>query len=258
MRSWRFTMEIKADIGIFGGSGFYSLLDNVEEYAISTPYGKPSDKIAIAQVGRKNVAFMPRHGKTHKYPPHLVPYRANIYAMKQLGVSNIIATTASGSLRADIKPGDFVVCDQFVDRTYGRKDTYFDGPEVKHISAAHPYSSELGSLAISSGEKLGLKMHHKGTVVVVQGPRFSTVAESRWYSKMGWDIINMTQYPECILAKELDINYANISLITDYDAGLEGNPEISPVTAAEVSRVFNENNDKVKALILEIIKNINI
>jgi len=251
-------MEIKADIGILGGTGFYSLLENVEEYAISTPYGKPSDKIAIAQIDGKNVAFLPRHGKTHKYPPHMVPYRANLYAMKQLGVSKIIATTASGSLRADIKPGDFVVCDQFVDRTWGRKDTYFEGPEVKHVSAAHPYCSELGKLAIEQGEKLGLKIHHNGTVVVVQGPRFSTVAESRWFSKMGWDIVNMTQYPECILAKELDISYANISLVTDYDAGLEGHPDISPVTADDVLRAYNENSEKVKTLILEMVKNINM
>lgn len=251
-------MEIKADIGIFGGSGFYSLFDKVDEFAISTPYGKPSDKIAIADIDGKKVAFLPRHGKKHQYPPHLIPYRANLYAMKELGVKKILAATASGSLRADYKPGDFVICDQFVDRTWGRKDTYFEGPEVKHISPAHPYCSNLGKLAVSAGEKLGVKIHDKGTVVVVQGPRYSTFAESRWYSKMGWDIINMTQYPECYLAKELGICYSNISLITDYDVGLEGNDNIPPVSEDEVLRVFNENNEKVKSLILEIVKNIDL
>jgi 5''-deoxy-5''-methylthioadenosine phosphorylase len=249
-------MEIKADIGIFGGSGFYSLFDNVEEYVICTPYGKPSDKIAIADVSGKKVAFLPRHGKKHQYPPHLIPYRSNLYAMKQLGVKKILAVTASGSLRPEIKPGDFVVCDQFADRTWGRNDTYFEGPEVRHISSAHTYCPELGKLAAETGRELGLNVHENATVVVVQGPRFSTIAESRWYSKMGWDIINMTQYPECFLAKELGICYTNISLITDYDAGLEGSPEITPVTEGEVLNAFNSNIEKVKSLIFNVIKKI--
>ena len=251
-------MEIKADIGILGGSGFYSLFDNVEEYGISTPYGKPSDKIAIAEVFGKKVAFLPRHGKKHQIPPHLIPYRSNLYAMKQLGVKNILAVTASGSLRPEIKPGDFVITDQFVDRTWGRKDTYFEGPEVKHVSSAHTYCPELGKLATETGRNLGMTIHDKGTVVVTQGPRFSTVAESRWYSKMGWDIINMTQYPECFLAKELGICYTNISLITDYDVGLEGNADIAPVCEEEVLNTFNSNIEKVKSLIFEVIKKIDV
>lgn len=251
-------MEISADIGIIGGTGLNSLFENANEYGLATPYGKPSDKIAIAEIEGKKIAFLPRHGKKHQYPPHLIPYRSNVYAMKQLGVKKIIATSASGSLRADIKPGDFVVCDQFVDRTWGRKDTYFDGPEVRHISSAHPYSDELRELVISTGKKLGYTIHEKGTVVVVQGPRFSTVAESRWFSKMGWDVINMTQYPECYLAKELDISYSNIALITDYDAGLEGNDNILPVREEDVIKVFEDNNDRVKSLIYEVIKNIEL
>lgn len=249
-------MSLKADIGIFGGSGFYSFLDNVEEYEINTPYGKPSDKIAIADFEGKRIAFLPRHGKKHQFPPHLIPYRANLYAMKQLGVKNIIAPTASGSLQPDIKPGDFVVCDQFVDRTWGRKDTFFEGPEVKHTSPAHPYCEKLRKIAVETGRDIGISIHDRGTVVVIQGPRFSTVAESRWFNKMGWDVINMTQYPEAYLALELGISYVNIALITDFDAGLEGREDIPPVTEDEVYRVFSENNGKVKNMIFEMIRRI--
>lgn len=251
-------MEFRADIGVFGGSGFYSFLNDVEEIEIDTPYGKPSEKIALAKIGDKTVAFLPRHGKQHSFPPHLIPYRANIYAMKMLGVKCIIAPTASGSLQADIKPGDFVVCDQFVDRTWGRCDTYFEGPEVRHISSAEPYDGKLRKLAIDVCEELGIAVHKKGTVVVIQGPRFSTKAESRWFSGMGWEVINMTQYPECMLAIEQEIPYINIALITDYDAGLEGNSDIKPVTEDEVYRVFSENNEKVKKVIYRMIEKIEL
>lgn len=251
-------MEYRADIGVFGGSGFYSFLDDVEEIEINTPYGKPSDKIALAKIGDKSVAFLPRHGKQHSYPPHMIPYKANIYAMKMLGVKCIIAPTASGSLQADIRPGDFVICDQFVDRTWGRQDTYFDGPEVRHISPAEPYDEKLRKLAIEVCEEQGIAAHKKGTVVVIQGPRFSTKAESRWFSKMGWEVINMTQYPECMLSIEQGIPYANIALITDYDAGLEGNDEIKPVTEDEVYRVFSENNEKVKKVLYRMIEKISL
>lgn len=251
-------MNYKADIGVFGGSGFYSLLSDIEEINIDTPYGKPSDKISIGTIGAKKIAFLPRHGRNHSYPPHTIPFRANLYSMKMLGVKGIIAPTASGSLKADIKPGDFVVCDDFVDRTWGRKDTYFEGPETKHVIGSEPYDLKLRELAIEACEELNIKVHKKGTVVVIQGPRFSTKAESRWFSKMGWDVINMTQYPECILAKELEIPYMNIALITDYDAGLEENESIKPVTEEEVLRVFNDNNYKVKELILRIIEKIEL
>lgn len=247
-------MNYKADIGVFGGSGFYSFLENVEEIDIETPYGAISEKISLAKVGNKTVAFLPRHGKKHSFPPHMIPYRANLYAMKMLGVKHIIAPTASGSLQPHIKPGEFVVCDQFIDRTWGRKDTYFEGPETKHISSAEPYDESLRNLAIRICEEEGVKAHKKGTIVVIQGPRFSTKAESRWFSKMGWDVVNMTQYPECMLAKELDIPYVNISLITDYDAGLEGNEDIKPVTEDEVYRVFSDNNEKIKKVIYRMIE----
>jgi 5'-methylthioadenosine phosphorylase len=247
-------MELKADIGVFGGSGFYSFLDRVEEIDVDTPYGKPSDKIALAELDGKRVAFLPRHGKNHQYPPHMVPYRANIYAMKLLGVKKLLGPTASGSLQPEIKPGDFVVTDQFVDRTSGRKDTFFDGPETIHPTIAHPYCPVLRRIAIDSGKALGITIHERGTVVVIQGPRFSTVAESRWFNRMGWEVINMTQYPECYLAREQGICYANISLITDYDAGLEGRDDIPPVTHEAVLEVFKANNDKIKSMIFEIIK----
>lgn len=249
-------MNYKADIGVFGGSGFYSFLDNVEEITIETPYGPTSGKIAIAKIGDKTVAFLPRHGAKHAYPPHLIPFRANLHAMKMLGVKYIIAPTASGSLQVGIKPGDFVICDQFVDRTCGRPDTFFEGPEVKHVSPAEPYDETLRELAIKTCKDLNITVHDKGTVVVIQGPRFSTKAESRWFSKMGWEVINMTQYPECMLAKELEIPYANIALITDFDAGLEGNDEVKPVTEEEVFKVFSENNEKVKKVIYTMIENI--
>lgn len=251
-------MDYKADIGVLGGSGFYSFLDDVEEIEMETPYGKPSDKIALANIGSKRVAFLPRHGKDHSYPPHMIPYRANLYAMKTLGVKFIIAPTASGSLKREIKPGDFVVCDQFIDRTWGRKDTYYDGPVTKHISTAEPYCEELRKLAIEVCKDLEVSVHEKGTVVVIQGPRFSTKAESRWFNIMGWDVINMTQYPECVLAKELQIPYVNIALITDYDAGLEGEEDIQPVTEEEVYKVFSQNNDKVKRVAFKMIENIKL
>ncbi|MGI6778051.1 MAG: S-methyl-5'-thioadenosine phosphorylase [Acetivibrionales bacterium] len=251
-------MKYKADIGVFGGSGFYSFLENIEEVEIDTPFGKPSDKIALAEYDGKRIAFLPRHGKQHQFPPHMIPYRANLYAMKQLGVKRIIAPTASGSLQPSIKPGDFVVCDQFVDRTTGRKDTFYDGPEVKHISSAYPYCPELRMIAIDTGKSLGITVHDKGTVVVIQGPRFSTVSESRWFSRMGWEVINMTQYPECYLARELGICYTNISLITDYDAGLEGRKDIAPVTHEAVLKVFEESNEKLKSMLFEMIKRIDL
>jgi 5'-methylthioadenosine phosphorylase len=249
-----FQMERKADIGVIGGSGLYSLLDNVEEIVVPTPYGEPSDKISLGQVEDKTVAFLPRHGKNHQYPPHKVNYRANLYAMKEMGIRQVIATTAAGSLQADIKPGDFVISDQFVDRTSGRQDTYFDGPEIVHTSMAYPYCPRLRNLAIEIAKTEKLSLHESGTVVVIQGPRFSSKAESRWFSSMGWHLISMTQYPEVALARELGLCYANISLITDYDAGLEGRDDIMPVSHDEVLRVFAENNDKVKNLILTMIQ----
>src|SRR5574341_705063 len=204
----------KADIGVFGGSGFYSFLEGVREHTVHTPYGPPSDRIAVGELDGRSVAFLPRHGRHHQYPPHKVPYRANLWAMRELGVRNIIGPCAAGSLQADVAPGHFVVCDQIVDRTSGRDHTFYDGPVTTHISFADPYDPILRELAVKKGQQLGIDIHDKGTMVVIEGPRFSTRAESKWFSQMGWEVINMTGYPEALLARELEIGYANISLIT--------------------------------------------
>jgi 5'-methylthioadenosine phosphorylase len=246
----------KVKIGVFGGSGFYNLLDKAEALDINTPYGKPSAKITIGEYAGQKIAFLPRHGENHQYPPHKIPYRANLWAFKELGVERIISPSAAGSLQPNIKPGDFVICDQFVDRTYGREDTFFNGPKVAHISGAHPYCPDLRNLVVQCCNELSIKTHENGTAVIINGPRFSSTAESRWFSSHGWEVINMTQYPEVILAREAEICYVNISLITDFDAGLEGMPDVKSVTADEVVRVFNENNDKVKKVIFKMVEKI--
>lgn len=245
--------RVKADIGVFGGSGFYSFLEDVEEVAVDTPYGPPSDRVRLGKVAGKMIAFIPRHGSKHQIPPHRINYRANIFAMKELGVEQIIGPCASGSLQVDVKPGDFVLCDQFVDRTKGRIDTFYDGPISTHVSSAEPYCERMREVAAEVGGRQGLDIHKNGTVVVVQGPRFSTVAESRWFSNQGWQVINMTQYPEAYLARELEICYLNVSLITDWDVGLKDNPAIEPVTLDEVIKIFNANNEKLRRFLFELI-----
>ena len=243
----------KADVGVFGGSGFYSFLKIKEEISITTPYGEPSCKIIIGELEGVRVAFIPRHGKNHELPPHKINYRANVFAMKELGVKYIFGPCASGSLQPHVKPGQFVICDQFVDRTKGRIDTFYDGPSTTHISMAEPYCPVLRKIIAECAEELGIVCHKKGTVVVIQGPRFSTKSESRWFSNQGWEVISMTQYPECYLARELEICYVNISLITDYDVGLEDQPEIKPVTTKEIIKIFNQNNEKLKNLLFKAI-----
>lgn len=244
----------RAEIGVFGGSGMYRLLEDVVYLALETPYGLPSDDIAIGTVGDRTVAFMPRHGRKHSLPPASINFRANLWAMHSIGVTRVIAPTAVGSLQPHVKPGDLVITDQFVDRTAGRADTYFDrGPKVVHVSTAEPYCPVLRALAIEAVPGADATVHERGTVVVVQGPRFSTRAESRWFSSMGWDIVNMTQYPEVVLARELEMCYLNVSLVTDYDAGLEGSPDVSPVSVDEVERFFAANIERVRELVLRLI-----
>jgi len=246
-------MPREAEIGVLGGTGFYSLMEDFDQVEMKTPYGKPSAKVAIGRIGGRKVAFIPRHGEKHQYPPHKIPYLANAYALRELGVRRILAVSAAGSLQANVKIGDIVVCDQFVNLTRGRRDTFYDGPRTIHISTADPYCPELRELAITHIKKLGLPAHDRGTVAVIEGPRFSTRAESRFFSSQGWDVINMTQYPEVVLARELEVCYANFALITDYDVGLAGDPSITPVTGQEVMRVFAENTLKLKNLILNMI-----
>jgi 5'-methylthioadenosine phosphorylase len=246
-----------AEIGIIGGSGFYEFFGkDAKEINIETEFGKPSDKITIGNVFGKRVAFLPRHGRDHQIPPHKINYKANISALKQIGVKKIIAPSAVGSLKQNIKPGDFVICDQFIDRTKRRDDTFFDGPKVAHIEMAYPYCPELRKIAVKQAKKLKLKTHPKGTVAVIEGPKFSTVAESISFSKMGCDVINMTQYPEVVLAQELGMCYLNISLVTDYDVGVYSKNKIKPVSIEQVLENFKKNNDKLKNLISEIIKNV--
>ncbi|NLY54692.1 MAG: S-methyl-5'-thioadenosine phosphorylase [Firmicutes bacterium] len=251
-------MKKKADVGVFGGSGFYSFLTDVEEVTIDTPFGSPSDSFKLARLGDKTVAFLPRHGSKHTLPPHKINYRANLWAMHSLGVRHIIAPAAVGSLQADIKPGEFVICDQFVNRTWGRADTFYEGPEVRHVSAADPYCPRLRSLITDAASDLGVKVHPAGTMVVINGPRFSTRAESREYSRHGWHVIGMTGYPEAILARELEICYANISLVTDFDAGLEGRPDIAAVTHQAVLEVFAQNIENVKRLLFSVIESLSL
>jgi 5'-methylthioadenosine phosphorylase len=239
-----------AEIGVFGGSGFYSFLTDVETVDLDTPYGRPSAPPMIGDVGGRRVAFIPRHGVKHEFPPHQVPYRANAWAMKELGVVRVLGPNACGSLQPHVKPGDFVICDQLVDRTRSRPHTFYDGPVSTHISFADPYCETMRQVTIDAGHDLGIPIHERGTVVVIEGPRFSTRAESAWFAGAGWEVINMTQYPEALLARELELCYANISLITDYDVGVEGVP---PVTHEDVIRVFAENNDKLRDLLFAVI-----
>jgi 5'-methylthioadenosine phosphorylase len=240
-------------IGIFGGSGFYSLLEDAEEVEVETPYGRPSAPIVVGDVDGRRVAFLPRHGRHHELPPHSIPYRANLWALRELGVRRIVGPCASGALRADLALGDFVVCDQFVDRTSGRTATFYDGPETTHVSAADPYCPELRRILVETAGELGIPARDGGTVVVVQGPRFSTRAESRWYQAMGWDAINMTAYPECHLARELELCYATIAMVTDYDVGVEGG---EPVSADRVLQVFEKNNERLRELLFAAIPKI--
>ena len=243
----------KAEVGVFGGSGFYSFLEDVEKIEVETPYGKPSAPLTVGEIGGKHVAFLPRHGRDHELPPHEIPYRANIWAMKELGVRRLIGPNASGALKADLELGEFVVCDQFVDRTNGRVDTFYDGPETTHVSAADPYCPDLRRLLVDTAAELGIKVRDGGTVVVIQGPRFSTRAESKWFQAMGWDAINMTAYPEGYLAREVELCYANISMVTDHDVGVEGTP---PVSHEQVVTVFDENNEKLRELLFAVIPRI--
>ena len=242
-----------AEIGIFGGSGFYSFLEDVEEVELETPYGRPSAPFVIGELEGKRVAFLPRHGREHELPPHAIPYRANVWAMKELGVRRIIGPNASGALKPELELGEFVVCDQFVDRTRGRADTFYDGPETTHVSAADPYCPDLRVLLVETARELGIPVRDGGTVVTIQGPRFSTRAESKWFQDAGWEMINMTAYPEGYLARELELCYANISMVTDHDVGVEG---AAPVSHHDVIRVFTENNKKLRELLFAAIPKI--
>ncbi len=246
-----------ADVGVIGGSGFERLFEGeAERLSVATPYGAPSDAITVGRIGGRRVAFLPRHGVGHRLPPHAINYRANLWALASLGVTRVIGPCAVGSLQPRITPGDFVVCDQLVDRTSGRAGTYFDGPRVVHISFADPYCPGLRVLAAEAAREVGVTVHERGTVVVIPGPRFSSRAESRWYSAQGWDVVNMTQAPEAALARELELCYVNLSLITDYDVGLEGEPDIPSVTVDDIIRGLNQNTANVRQAIERLLPRI--
>jgi 5'-methylthioadenosine phosphorylase len=234
-------------IGIFGGSGFYRFLDDVvEEVPVATPYGPPSAPVRVGRIEGVDVAFMPRHGDEHTLPPHRINYRANVWAMREVGVRRIIGPSACGALKPELAPGTFVICDQFVDRTSAREDSFYDGPQTTHVSAADPYCKQIGEVLVDCAEELGIPVQRGGTVVVIQGPRFSTRAESRSYAGEGWTLINMTGHPEAVLARELRQCYAAIALVTDTDAGVETG---SGVGQAEVFALFSRNLERLRGLL---------
>ena len=237
-------------IGVFGGSGFYEFLGDSRPSPVTTPYGDPAGTPVVGVVGGIDVVFIPRHGRHHQFPPHLVPSRANVSAMKLLGVDRIISTTAVGSLDARWAPGHFAVPAQIVDRTWGRASTFFDGPDVRHASFADPYDPTMRAIAVTGMRSTGATVHDGGTVVVIQGPRFSTRAESASYAAAGWEMVNMTQMPEAALAAEAGICFVNVSVITDYDVGIAG---AAPVTHEEVLRRFAESVGTLKQGIAAII-----
>lgn len=242
---------MQADIGIIGGTGFYDpqLLRNTKERKLDTPFGPPSDFITIGELGCKRVAFIPRHARNHTIRPSDVNYRANIHALKQLGVQWIISPSTVGSLKEEFKPGDLVFIDQFIDRTTRREESFYESPKVCHISVAEPTCPELRKLLCKTAREMNISYHKSGTYVCIEGPRFSTKAESRLFRSWDADVVGMTLVPECVLAREAEICYASISTVTDYDCWKD-----HPVTAGEVGRIMRENSEKVKQLVRETIQ----
>jgi len=232
-------------IGIIGGTGVYDpkLFDIKDRVTISTPYGAPSDSIAVGEMGGVEVAFLSRHGSGHIYPPHKVNYRANIWAMKQLGVQRIISPCAVGSLQESYRPGEIVIVDQFIDFTKKREYTFFDGAKTVHVSTADPFCKSMNALFAAEAKRLELPFHSNGTYLCIEGPRFCTRAESRMFRNYA-DIIGMTLVPECQLAREMEICYTSLATITDYDVWDE-----KPVDTATVLRVMAESVDRVRQLI---------
>lgn len=237
-------MSAQAEVAVIGGSGFYSFLEDPQEVTLTTPYGDPSAPVAVGEVGGRRVAFLPRHGRHHDYPPHLINYRANLWALRSLGVRQVLSPCAVGGLRAEVAPGDLVVPDQLVDRTSGRARTYVERGAV-HLPFADPYCPRLSdALAAGEGVRRG------GTMVVIDGPRFSTRAESADYASRGWTLVNMTGAPEAALARELRMCLATIALVTDMDAGSDVD---SGVRQEDVFALFGENTERLKGLLTTVI-----
>lgn len=248
----------QATFGVIGGSGIYRLVDDPNDITIDTPYGPPSDAVAVGTLRGRPVAFIPRHGRTHHIPPHRINYRANLWALRSLGVRQVLAPAAVGSLQPELSAGTLVVPDQLVNRAHGREDSYFDGvvrsdgltPNVVHLPFADPYCPEGRRAVVGAAESAEWPAVDGGTLLVINGPRFSTRAESRWHSAQGWSIVGMTGYPEAALARELGICYTTVALVTDVDAGQEG--DIS-VTHDEVIEVFSKNADRLRTVVAEAL-----
>jgi 5'-methylthioadenosine phosphorylase len=237
-------------LAVIGGTGFYEFLDDPDWVTVETPYGKPSSQVAVGTVSGQFVAFLPRHGRRHEYPPHRVNYRANIWALRALGVRRIFAPCAVGSLQPEFGPGDVVVPDQLVDRTTSRIQTFMDDGAV-HVGFADPFCPALRRAVVEAGESVV----DGGTLVVVEGPRFSTRAESRWYAREGWSIIGMTAHPEAVLARELGLCLATIALVTDRDAGVEGGESVSH---AVVLAEFARNIERLRGLLATALPSVDV
>ncbi len=246
-------MEKDVEIGIFGGTGIYDsgILENAQEVIIDTPFGKPSDSITVGIFKGRKIAFLPRHGKKHAIPPHLINYKANIWAFKELGITRIIAPSAVGSLKEEIEPGHFALPTQFLDFTKSRNGSFSENGRVIHISVADPFCPELQSSILKVAKEQNFHIHKDCTYVCIEGPRFSTKAESKFYRTMGADIIGMTLVPECQLAREAQMCYASISTVTDYDVWAE-----KPVTAKEVLETLSKNVERTKKILTDLISQI--
>lgn len=246
-------VDSDVEIGIIGGTGVYEheLIDDVEETKVYTPYGRPSDLISVGYYADRKIAFLPRHGRSHQIPPHNIPFRANMWALKELGVKRVVAASAVGSLREDYRPSEFVILDQFVDRTKNRGDTFYDGGQVCHISTADPFCPELRETFIASATVMGLPTHAKGTYICIQGPRFSTRAESKLFRGWGVDVIGMTLFPEVVLAREVGMCYVSVAMVTDYDVWAD-----KPVTAHEIFQTMGRNAMNFRKLIMETLPKI--
>jgi 5'-methylthioadenosine phosphorylase len=239
-----------ASIGVIGGSGFYALLDRGEEVTVDTPFGRPSDVIVTGDVAGRRVAFLPRHGRDHRFPPHKIPYRANLWALRSLGVRQVVAPSAVGSLTLAYEPGTLAIPDQLVDRTRSRQQTYYDAGRAVHVPFADPYCPVGRVQAIAAAGAAGWAPVESGTLVVIEGPRFSTRAESRWYAAQGWTLVGMTGHPEAVLARELALCYTTLALVTDTDAGVA---EGEGVTQEEVFAEFGRNVGRLRELVFAII-----
>jgi 5'-methylthioadenosine phosphorylase len=237
-----------APIGIIGGSGLYSLLPGADEIVVDTPFGTPSDPLVMAEVGGREVVFVPRHGRDHRFPAHRVPYRANLWALRSLGVQQVLAPCAVGALDPNLAPGTLVIPDQVIDRTSGRVSTFYDEGAV-HVPFADPYCPRGRAEVLSTADRAGWPAVDGGTMVVVEGPRFSSRAESRWFAAAGGTLVNMTGMPEAGLARELALCYTSVALVTDLDAGMSSGES---VTQAEVFAVFGSSIDRLRGVLLDV------